>query len=72
MTLAHPQITPSELAALTPSAAPAVIEMGAGRGQPPYKLVWLRGPDGHSRLYRLVPEPRQTPTTSEGQPGGQS
>jgi hypothetical protein len=70
MTLAHPTITIAELAALreaNPSVAiPAqVIDLFAGKSQSPYKLIWLRGPDGNQRLYRLVPEPTTKDTGHE-------
>ena len=66
VTLAHPTITIADLQALlaaNPSQAIPAQVIDMGRGSTPYRLVWLRQPDGSQALYRLVPEasPPQTP-----------
>lgn len=60
--LGFDEITISELQALnstTPQhATPATfIEMSAKPGQPSYRLVWLRMPNGNTQLFKLIPDP---------------
>lgn len=65
--LGHPEITLSELQALNSTspqhAQPATHIDFFARNQLPYKLVWLRMPNGNTELYRLVPDPPSEETT---------